>query len=284
MTKQIEALKRQAEQGSPQAQGEAAELELEDLLRETFPTDALHPVQKGHRGADILHEVRTAVGRISGSILWESKEAKWNNAWVQKLKDDQRAAGASVAIIVTRSLPEGIQNFGYHHGVWVCNFGSVVGLSMALRLSLAQLAEARTAMVGKGENMEIVYNYFTGPEFRNFVEGSIESFNAMKSDLDAERRSMERMLAKRERQLERVVQRTAKLCGDLEALSGGALTGLKCLAATDQETEIGNAPQLASVVGCPQDAPPARNSTEWDGPGKERAGSRTEQIQSDSGK
>lgn len=50
MARTIEELKRKAEQGSQQSQGEVLELELEDLLRGRFPADLIEPVGKGELG------------------------------------------------------------------------------------------------------------------------------------------------------------------------------------------------------------------------------------------
>jgi hypothetical protein len=47
MQRRIEDLRRKAEQGSQQLQGEAQEIELESLLRARFPDDLIEPVPKG---------------------------------------------------------------------------------------------------------------------------------------------------------------------------------------------------------------------------------------------
>ncbi|MDO8893813.1 DUF2130 domain-containing protein, partial [Nitrosomonas sp.] len=69
MQKQIEDLKRRAEQGSQQLQGEVQELELENLLRMKFPFDAIDPVPKGEFGGDVLHRVVSTGGQAGGTIL-----------------------------------------------------------------------------------------------------------------------------------------------------------------------------------------------------------------------
>ena len=56
MRRQIEDLKRKAEQGSQQLQGEAGEGELESLLRANFPSDEISAIGQGVRGADV-HQV-----------------------------------------------------------------------------------------------------------------------------------------------------------------------------------------------------------------------------------
>lgn len=81
MQRQIEALRRKAEQGSQQLQGEALELELESLLRARFPHDRIEPVPKGEFGGNVLH-------RVVGSIFWESKRTRnWIDGWLPKLRD-----------------------------------------------------------------------------------------------------------------------------------------------------------------------------------------------------
>ena len=50
LRRQIEDLKRSAEQGSQQTQGEVLEVALEELLKSLFPTDSIEPVPKGVRG------------------------------------------------------------------------------------------------------------------------------------------------------------------------------------------------------------------------------------------
>jgi hypothetical protein len=77
-------------------------------------------------------------------LLWESKNAKhWNNAWVAKLRSDQQAERADVAIIVTPALPDGVNRMAFKDGVWICDFASATTLATALRHSLVEIAQAR---------------------------------------------------------------------------------------------------------------------------------------------
>jgi hypothetical protein len=89
MAKQIEELKKKAEQGSQQLQGEVQELELEELLRAKFPRDTIEPVPKGEHGGDVVHCVMGPFGQMCGKILWESKRTKnWSDNWLVKLRED----------------------------------------------------------------------------------------------------------------------------------------------------------------------------------------------------
>ncbi len=230
MKKQIDELKRKAEQGSQQMQGEVLELELEKSLKEEFPFDDIEPVAKGVRGGDIIQTVKTQSGRTCGKILWETKRTKtWSDSWIQKLKDDQREAKADLAILASESLPKGFHHFRQISGVWVTDILSAVSLALALRVVLIQVARERAVQVGKKEKMEIAYNYLTGPEFKNRVEAIVESFIAMKEDLEAEKRATQKIWAKREKQIERVISNTAGLHGDLQEIAGDSLPTIKML-------------------------------------------------------
>lgn len=253
MRKQIEDLKRKAEQGSQQAQGEVLEVEIEQLLRAQFRADEIEPVAKGTRGADALQRVYGPSGQRSGTILWESKRTKnWSDVWVPKLKDDQREARADIAVIVSTILPKEVKRIGYIDGIWVSDVGCVVGLATALRASLIQVAQARSALMGKAEKMDLLYNYLSGSEFRQRVEGIVESFVSMQEDLEAEKRVMERQWAKREKQIQRVVQSTTGMYGDLQGMIGAALPHIHLLElpwGTNSESSGGDTSDTSTSEG-----------------------------------
>lgn len=230
MLKQIDELKRKAEQGSQQTQGEVLELELEDILRYKFPLDNIEPVSKGIRGADVLQKVNDQQGVCCGTIIWESKNAKsWKDTWIVKLKDDQRAMKAEIAVLMTTALPKDVNNFAYINGAWVTNYASIVGLATALRINLIQIATTKLATEGKNSKMEVLYNYLSGSEFRQRVEAIVEAFASMKKDLDQEKRAMMRIWAKRDKQIERVINNTAAMYGDMQGIIGASLPQLKSL-------------------------------------------------------
>jgi len=230
MLKTIEELKRKGEQGSMQTQGEVLETDLEALLKARFPIDVIEPVAKGIRGADIIHRVYSRSGALCGTIAWESKRTKaWNDEWIGKLKDDQREIKADVAVIVTETMPKGITTFGMLEGVWVTDVSTAVNLAEVLRVMLTQLAHSRLSAVGKGEKMEAIYNYLSGPEFKQKIEAIVESFTTMKEDLDREKNAMLKLWAKREKQIERVVTNTVRMYGDMQGIIGATLPEIKSL-------------------------------------------------------
>lgn len=230
LTTQIQDLKRTVEQGSQQTQGEVLELELEEILKSNFPLDQIEPVPKGIRGADILQKVHNQSGHYSGTIIWESKRTKaWSNGWIEKLKDDQREVKAEIAVLMTTTLPKEVKNFASLNGIWITDHASIVGLATALRLSLTQVANTKMAAVGKNEKMEVLYNYLSGPEFRQKIEAMVETFVSMKKDLDQEKRAMTKNWSKREKQIERVVNNISGMYGDMEGIIGASLPQIKSL-------------------------------------------------------
>lgn len=242
LRKQIDELKRKAEQGSQQIQGEVQELALEEYLSRSFPRDLVEPIAKGVRGGDVLQGVLDSSGLNCGRILWESKRTKnWSNGWLAKARDDQRSARAGCVVIVSEALPDDVQTLALIDGVWVCSWSCAGGLAAALRAGLIEVAKSKLALQGQHEKMELVYNYLAGQEFQQRVAGVVEAFIAMQADLDSEKRSMQRIWSKREKQLQRVLTNTATLYGDLQGIIGASLPAIDGLSLTQLES--------AEVVG-----------------------------------
>lgn len=228
MIKQMDELRRKADQGSQQTQGEVVELQIEAVLKEAFPHDTVEPVAKGVKGGDIVHTVLTRTGVRCGSIVWEIKQTRsFSEGWISKLKDDAREAKADIAVIVTATMPKGIERIGMVDGVWVVDLKSFVGLALALRSQLVEVAQARQAQVGRKNKAEEVYSYIVGTEFRGRVQALVETFMSMKEDLDAEKRAFDKIWQKREKQIVRVIGTTAGLYGEVSGLIGPSLPEIK---------------------------------------------------------
>lgn len=230
MQRQIEELKRKAEQGSQQLQGEAMELALEEALRTKFPLDSIEPVAKGEFGGDVLQRVMNPLGQVCGAILWESKRTKnWSEGWLAKLRGDQRAAKAEIAVIVSHALPRDIETFGHIDGIWITEPRLALPLVIALRQSLIEISNTRQVQVGQESKMELVYQYLTGPKFKHRIEAIVEKFSDMQTDLDRERKTMTRLWAKRETQIQGVIESTVGMYGDLQGIAGRALPEIEGL-------------------------------------------------------
>jgi hypothetical protein len=221
LMKQINELKRRAEQGSQEAQGEALEGALQDMLQQAFPFDRFEEVKKGQRGADILQIVRNNTNKECGKILWESKYTKAFAAnWIEKLKTDQQEAGAEIAVITTTTLPKEIKNFGIYENVWITDFASATGLSAALRMGLINAAREKALTANQETLKDIIYKYVTGQEFAMQIRAVAEAFIHMQGDLNKEKRAMERIWKSREKQIETVLNNISGIRGSLEGYIG----------------------------------------------------------------
>ncbi len=230
MQKQIEDLKRRAEQGSQQLQGEILELELETTLKDKFVFDDITPIAKGEKGGDVIQSVMSPNGSFCGRILWETKRTKnWSGHWIPKLKEDQRRAQADIAIIMTAALPQEITRFGQINGIWVTDFESALSLIEALRMTLIQVANTKAVQNGQGTKMELIYEYLTGPKFQHRVEAIVEKFSDMRDDLNREKKVMTKNWAKREIQIDGVIASTIGMYGDLEGIAGRAMPEIEGL-------------------------------------------------------
>lgn len=234
--KALEEAKRKAEQKSQQLQGEVLELDLESQLHESFPFDEIAPIPKGIEGGDIWQKVRNKHGQIAGSILWETKRTKaWSNAWAGKLRENTRQIGASVSILVSDVLPDGIDKFGLYENIWVTSYEYALPLVNVIRVGLMQIAIAKSAASHKDQKLEALYAYLTDDGFRHRFEAQVESIIELKRDLEAEQRSVVRSWKKREMQINRMRNNLSSLYGELQGILGQALPTLPNL-------EIGELP------------------------------------------
>jgi hypothetical protein len=228
--KLVEEMRRKSEQGSMQMQGEVQELALEELLKNQFPFDIINEVPKGVKGADCIQMVRNSLQQDCGKIIYESKRTKdFGKDWIDKLKDDQKNQQAEIAVIVTETMPKDMNRFGDKNGVWICNFQEIKSLSFVLREMLIKTQSVKVAQENKGEKMGLLYNFLTSLEFRQQVEAIVEGFTQLKTDIESEKRAMQRIWKEREKQIEKVVNSTINMYGSIKGIAGNAIGSIKAL-------------------------------------------------------
>jgi hypothetical protein len=230
LKKNIEEMKRKSDQGSMQAQGEAQELAIEDLLRERFPIDNISEVGKGTRGADCMQTVRGRSGQDCGLIIYESKRTKtFSKTWLAKLKQDALSAKANIPVLVTEAMPEGLKGIFQMDGVWVTDFQSIGTLAMILRFALIKEHHALGTQENKGEKMQLLYDYLTGNEFRMQVQAILDGFEEMHEQIRKQRRSMEASWKNQEKALELVIHNTIGLHSSVRGIAGAAVAAIPML-------------------------------------------------------
>jgi hypothetical protein len=239
MKEQMDEMKRRAEQGSMQLQGEVQELAIEDILRGFFPYDLIEEVGKGIKGADVIHTVRNKIGVDCGKILYESKRTKaFSYDWIAKLKSDAVLVKADVCVIITEALPEDIDRMAQKDGVWICSFNDFKSLILVLRDSLIRVNEAYSSQTNKGEKTQMLYDYLMSNEFKLQIGSIIEGFTSLQDSYIKEKRAMERIWKEREKQLEKVLLNTNHFIGSIKGIAGSSMPDLKQIGESDNILEL----------------------------------------------
>ena len=223
-----EEMKRKAEQGSQQLQGEVQELMIEEFLRTTFPSDEVEEIGKGKTGADVKQTVRNRFGTVSGIIVYESKNTKgFQNDWIEKLKSDAEREKADLAVLVTKTMPKNREHLGLMNGVWVCSVPELKGLVVALRESLVRLGEVRTSQTNKGEKMQMLYDYLTDGKFVEQIKRVVSGFNTLREGYQKEKEAMQKIWKKRDEQLDMMLRNTTDFVTQIQTIAGSSLPRLE---------------------------------------------------------
>jgi hypothetical protein len=219
--KLVDELKRKAEQGSMQLQGEVQETALEEILRNNFPFDLITEIGKGVKGADCIQVIRNNFGQECGTIIYESKRTKdFGGDWIEKFKKDMRSTGADIAVLVTKAMPKDLDCFGLKEGIWVCTFSEVKALANVLRDGIIRVYNSSKKHENKGDKMHLLYDYLTSNEFGEQWKAIREGFVSMKMSITKERNVMEKIWSAREKQLEKVLLNAAHVKGSIEGIAG----------------------------------------------------------------
>lgn len=225
-----EEMKRKQEQGSMQLQGEVQELAIEEWLMSQFPLDTIDEIKKGARGGDCVQIVNTRTKQNCGTIYYESKRTKdFQPSWIEKFKTDIRIKGANIGVLVTDVYPSDMQRMGLKEGIWICSYEEFKGLCKVLRESIVQLDSALATQENKGDKMSLLYDFLTSNTFRMQIEAIVEGFSQMQSDLDSEKRAMQRIWKTREKQIEKVITNTIDMYGSIKGIAGNAIGEIKAL-------------------------------------------------------
>ena len=238
MQKSLDEAQRKAAQGSQQNQGEVLELDLENRLREEFPFDDISEVKKGQRGADIVQTVKNQVFVACGILLWETKNGKWQPAWVPKFKQDIREANANIGVIVSQEIPSEYGDMKHlEANVWVVKPKLAPVLAAALRGTILQVDAANRNNEGKDAKMEALYRFLVGPEFRHRVEAIVENYGTLQSEIEKEKRAASLRWAHQEKAIRAVIDNTIGMYGDLQGITSRALPAIKSLETDESDYE-----------------------------------------------
>ncbi len=224
LRQEIEALHRKAESGPSEVIGDAAEELLERDLRDAYQGDGdtILRTRKGQSGADFLITVPRAGGR---KLLLESKWTQaFDKGWLTKAREDRKNAGAEVVVIVTRTMPSGVDHLAQMGDVWVTSHRTALALVTALRQGLVAVERARRAASMDEARVNEVKAYLSGPAFRQQVEQVVTLAAKLDEGLTRERTQHERTWKEGHAAFERILSAAIGIWTDLEIHSGQGLS------------------------------------------------------------
>ena len=234
----IEEMKRKADQGSMQLQGEVQELAIEEWLLAQFPFDTIGEIKKGAFGADCIQVVHTREAQNCGVICYESKNTKaWSDGWIGKLKQDMLKAGAHIGVLVTSVYPGNMERMGWVDGIWVCSLDEFKGSVSLLRQSLINTHKAVQREENKADKMTLLYNYLTGNEFAMQLSAIVNGFSVMQDELEREKRSLMASWKRRQKLIDGVLANTTEMYGSLQGIAGNAIGHIKALELPDTDED-----------------------------------------------
>lgn len=240
LREQLTSAKQVAEQGSQQLQGEILELDVEDALRSSFPTDTVDEVKKGERGADVRQVVNEQFYMNCGLILWECKNAKtFQASWLSKLKDELADEKAQFGVIVFNPTDGGGDDFKQlSDNIWLVKPRYVIMLATLLREAIIRVFAANRAAEGKDVKVELIYNYLTGGEFSNRIRYILESYDEMARQLDTEKKQAQKRWAAQEKILQKITNSLYGMSGDLQGIAGREIIALPALEEDDDAKAV----------------------------------------------
>lgn len=192
--------------------------------------DTVVEIAKGQRGADVMITVNSRTKLDCGSIYIEAKRTReWSQAWIEKFKEDMRVKGSLFGIIITTVYPKNVTRMTQIDGIWVCSIEEFKGLVAVIRNTVLLLDEYASTQENKQDKMSLLYNYLTGPEFRMEVESIVAGFTTMQIDLLSEKRSLETIWKKREKQIQKVLNSTTSMYGSIKGIAGEAIRTIEQL-------------------------------------------------------
>jgi hypothetical protein len=125
-----------------------------------------------------------------------------------------------VAVIVTQTLPKGMERFGEKEGVYVCTFTEVKSVALLLRNAILKIYDAKKGQENKGDKMALLYDYLVGNEFIGQWSAMREGFKNLRNLLQKERDDFEKNWKKKQVIIEKIINSSLQISGSMEGISG----------------------------------------------------------------
>ena len=220
LEKMLEDASKKVHQYSGQLIGESAELQIEQMLKETFPNDSIQEVPKGIRGADVVQEIRTMTGAsIDAKILYEVKNVQnYSSGWIEKLKaDSTQIPGVRAMVIITRVLPKEMegQKFGIIDDVFITTHSCAKELSILLRYSILKINQIMLTYKGKETTEQLLFEFITSPGFKSIYERVLSQLDSLRASHEAEKKKLVQLWSDRAKALDIAINSATELFASL---------------------------------------------------------------------
>ena len=120
-------------------------------------------------------------------------------------------------------------------GIWICNFEEFKGLTIALRNQIIEVDRVTNSQENQEEKVHLLWNYLQSTEFRLQVEGIVEGFSTLKSDLEKEKRAIKQQWKRREKQIDKVLDSTTNMYGAIRGIAGASIQPVTALEFDDMD-------------------------------------------------
>ena len=98
-----------------------------------------------------------------------------------------------------------------------------------MRQSIVQWSQVKQNQENKGDKMGMLYDFLTSNEFKLQMEGIVEGFTQMQTDLLKEKNAMARMWKTREKQIDKVVDNAIGMHASIKGIAGNAIHSIPAL-------------------------------------------------------
>jgi hypothetical protein len=217
LSDELQAMQRRA----AAVEGEGADVNLYDALKEEFPRDEITLVNKS-TGADIIHIVKHN-SRECGKILYDSRNRKiWQTKFATQLHADMVTGKATHGILTTSKFPDGGRHIDVREGVILANPARVLVLAQILREEVLRNHSQRVSTQDQAKKTAKLYVFITSDEFEHLLE-SLDGNDDKLLQLDEDEKKEHKKTSERRRVLTTESQRLhAKIRLDIARIIGTA--------------------------------------------------------------
>lgn len=218
--RQIDDMSRQLEHQTSERLGEEAEFDLWSALKREFPEDRIERVQRGVKGADIIHYIMAGPEEV-GRIVYECKNVSaWQNAFVIRAKQYQAQYSTPYVLIVTGAFPRKQRGLCVVRGIPIIQPPLAIALAGIIRQAAAAIGQMRATSRGRDIKAQKLFDYIVGDEFQTRFGQVADAVAALKEQQGKEKEWHENAWEKEAKLFEQIDARRREVAARVKAITG----------------------------------------------------------------